>query len=49
MKEKKNIYKHEIELTNLRIKNKPREEFRELLERIKYKGYEVEQLADGEK
>ncbi|MEM3829952.1 MAG: hypothetical protein QXP36_12190 [Conexivisphaerales archaeon] len=49
MEEKKNIYKHEIELTNLKIENKPREEFRKLLERIKYKGYEVEQLSDGRK
>jgi len=49
MKEKRNIYKHEIELTNLKIKNKPREEFRKLLERIKYRGYEVEQLSDGRK
>ena len=46
---KKNIYKHEIELTNLKIKNKPREEFRKLLENIKYKGYEVEDLSDGRK
>jgi len=46
---KKNIYKHEIELTNLKIKNKPREEFRKLLENIKYKGYEVEHLSDGRK
>ncbi|MEW6674863.1 MAG: hypothetical protein AB1348_02415 [Nitrospirota bacterium] len=40
---------HEIELTNLLIKNKPREEFRRLLEEVKYRGYEVEQLADGRK
>ncbi|HRU02366.1 MAG TPA: hypothetical protein P5239_11760, partial [Victivallales bacterium] len=46
---KKNIYKHEIELTNLQIKNRPREEFRRLLENVKYRGYEVEQLADGRK
>jgi len=49
MKKKRNIYKHEIELTKLKIKNKPREEFRKLLEGIKYKGYEVEQLSDGRK
>ena len=46
---KKNIYKHEIELTNLQIKNRLREEFRRLLENVKYRGYEVEQLADGRK
>lgn len=44
---KKNIYTHEIELTNLEIINKPREEFRRLLEKVKYRGYEVEKLADG--
>lgn len=46
---KKNIYKHEIELKNLEIKNKPREEFIKLLEEIKYRGYEAEQLADRRK
>jgi len=46
---KRNIYKHEIELKNLQIKNKPKEEFRNLLEKVKYRGYEVEQLADGRK
>lgn len=46
---KKNLYKHEIELNNLQIKNRPREEFRNLLEKVKYRGYEVEQLADGRK
>jgi RecB family endonuclease NucS len=46
---KKNIYTHGIELTNLQIKNRPREEFRRLLEKVKYRGYEVEQLTDGKK
>jgi hypothetical protein len=46
---KRNIYTHEIELTNLQIKNRPREEFRKLLERVKYRGYEVEQLTGGKK
>lgn len=46
---KKNIYTHEVELTHLEIKNKPREEFRNLLEEVKYRGYEVERLADGRK
>lgn len=46
---KKNIYKHKIELANLQIKNRPREEFRNLLEEVKYRGYEVERLADGRK
>ena len=46
---KRNIYTHEIELSNLQIKNRPREEFRGLLEKVKYRGYEVEQLSDGRK
>lgn len=46
---KRNIYTHEIELTNLQIKNRPREEFRRLLEKVKYRGYEVERLTDGKK
>jgi len=48
-KSKKNIYKHSIDLMPLKIKNHPREDFRELLEKISYKGYEVEQLSDGRK
>jgi len=48
-KNRKNIYKHEIDLASLTIKNRPREEFRKLLEEIKYRGYEVEQLKDGRK
>jgi hypothetical protein len=46
---KKNVYTHEVELANLQIRNKPREEFRNLLERVKYRGYEVERLMDGRK
>ena len=46
---KRNIYKHEIELMHLEIRNKPREQFRKLLENVKYRGYEVEELADGRK
>lgn len=46
---KRNVYKHTIELRNLKIKNRPREEFRKLLEQVKYRGYEVEDLADGRK
>lgn len=46
---RKNIYTHEIELKNMQIKNRPREEFRILLEQVKYRGYEVEQLSDGRK
>lgn len=46
-KAKKNIYTHEIDLTDLKIKNAPREQFRKALERIAYKGYKVEGLVDG--
>jgi hypothetical protein len=49
MTKKRNIYTHEIELTDLLIKNRPRDEFRKLLEKVRYRGYEVEQLADGRK
>ena len=48
-KPKKNIYTHEIDLTPLRIKNQVRDKFRQKLERIKYRGYEVEQIKDGRK
>lgn len=48
-KAKVNIYKHAIDLSPLEIKNQPREEFRVALERIKYKGYEVENITDGRK
>ena len=46
---KRNVYIHEVDLENLQIRNRPREEFSKLLERVKYRGYEVEQLADGRK
>lgn len=48
-KSKKNIYNHIIDLYPLTIKNAPRAEFRKKLEKISYKGYEVEQLSDGRK
>lgn len=48
-KPKKNIYTHEIDLTPLTIKNQERDRFRQDLECIKYRGYEVEQLRDGRK
>ncbi len=46
---KRNVYSHEIDLTPLRIENQSKEEFHHLLEKIKYRGYEVEQLEDGRK
>ncbi len=48
-KAKVNIYKHEIDLSFLKIKNQSREEFRKALENIRYKGYEVENISDGRK
>lgn len=49
MKKKRNIYKHEIDLEKIEIKNMPREQFRQTLEKIKYRGYEVENISDGRK
>lgn len=46
-KSRKNIYIHEIDLADLKIRNTPREKFRKTLEKIKYRGYEVEKLKDG--
>lgn len=48
-KAKVNIYKHKINLEKLKIINCPREEFREHLEEIEYRGYEVEDISDGRK
>lgn len=48
-KPKKNIYTHEIDLAPLTIKNQERNKFRQDLERIQYRGYEVEQISDGRK
>jgi hypothetical protein len=48
-KAKVNIYTHSIDLSHLDIKNAPREKFRKFLEKIKYKGYEVESISDGRK
>jgi len=48
-KAKVNIYKHEVDLSSLKVKNQPREAFRKALENIRYKGYEVENVSDGRK
>ncbi|MCX7661113.1 MAG: hypothetical protein N2Z79_00330 [Candidatus Omnitrophica bacterium] len=48
-KAKINIYQHSINLSKLRIKNQPSEKFRQALEKIKYRGYEVENISDGRK
>jgi hypothetical protein len=46
---RQNIYTHEIDLTNLNITNTDRDHFREDLERIAYRGYNVEEISDGRK
>ena len=46
---RRNIYTHKITLHKLKVGNKPREEFRALLEEVNYLGYEVEQIHDGRK
>lgn len=46
---RRNIYKHSIELKKLTIKNAGRDEFTKQLEEIPYRGYEVEDIADGRK
>lgn len=46
---KKNIYSHEIELQKIEIKNAQKTEFAAELEKIKYRGYEVESISDGRK
>ena len=48
-KAKKNIYKHSIDLCSLKIKNQSNEEFCKNLEKVKYRGYEVENISDGRK
>ena len=45
----KNIYKHTIDLKTLDIRNAPREDFAKQIIAIEYRGYEVEQCADGRK
>jgi hypothetical protein len=44
-----NIYKHSIDLSDLKIRNQPKDAFREALEKIKYRGYQVEEISDGRK
>lgn len=46
---RRNIYKHSIELKQLKIKNVEPKEFAKKLEEIPYHGYEVEDITDGRK
>lgn len=45
----KNKYIHSIDLKKLHIRNMERKAFAQAIIDIKYRGYEVEQLADGRK
>lgn len=45
----KNIYTHSIDLKKIKIRNDIVDKFRERLEEIEYRGYEVEQLKDKRK
>ncbi|HVX26153.1 MAG TPA: hypothetical protein VHB70_07410 [Parafilimonas sp.] len=44
---RKNIYKHSIDLKRIDIKNTSKEVFAGLLETIPYRGYEVEDMMNG--
>ena len=46
---RRNIYQHSIDLKKIRIKNSDRESFVKELEKIEYRGYEVEDISDGRK
>lgn len=46
---RRNIYRHSIDLRQLRIKNTEPNEFAKRLEEVPYRGYEVESITDGRK
>ena len=46
---RRNIYKHSIELKQLKIKNVEPKEFAKKLEEIPYRGYEVKDITDRRK
>jgi len=46
---RRNIYKHSIDLKQLKIKNTEPNEFAKRLEEVPYRGYEVESITDGRK
>lgn len=46
---RKNIYYHSIDLKKIKIANAPIEEFMDALKAIEYRGYEVEDISDGQK
>lgn len=46
---RRNIYTHKIDLRKKRIKNIKPKKFAEKIEKIPYRGYEVEKISDGRK
>ena len=46
---KRNIYTHDIDLNKVSIKNAPSKDFATAIEKIPYRGYEVEDISDGRK
>jgi len=46
---RRNIYKHSIDLKQLKIENTEPNEFAKRLEEVPYRGYEVESITDGRK
>jgi hypothetical protein len=49
MAKRRNIYTHDIDLKKLSIKNAPAKDFAVKIEKIPYRGYEVENISDGRK
>ncbi len=49
MVKRRNIYTHDIDLKKLHIKNATRDDFAIEIEKIPYRGYEVEDISDGRK
>jgi hypothetical protein len=49
MAKRRNIYTHGIDLKKLLVKNAPSKEFASAIEKIPYRGYEVEDVSDGRK
>ena len=49
MAKRRNIYTHDIDLKELCIKNASSSDFAKELEKIPYRGYEVENISDGRK
>ena len=46
---KRNIYTHDIDLKKVSIKNASSKDFATAIEKIPYRGYEVEDISDGRK